>query len=531
MAFRLGITLLLVLVCTAVTSSRAANSRHRDTSSLHRSSFPAGFVFGTASSAYQYEGAANEGGRGPSIWDTYTRKYPEKIHDHSTGDVAIDEYHRYKEDIRIMKDMGLDAYRFSISWSRLLPNGKLSGCVNKEGIKYYNNLINELLANGLVPYVTLFHWDTPQALEDEYGGFLSPKIVDHFKDYANLCYKEFGDRVKHWITLNEPWSYSNGGYVIGTFAPNRCSDWPNLNCTGGDSGTEPYLASHYQLLAHAAAVKLYRDKYQASRKGVIGITLLSYWFVPYSDAKWDVDAAERALDFMYGWFMDPLINGDYPHSMRYLVADRLPKFTKEESKLLKGSFDFIGVNYYTANFAAYKAPCFNAAHPNAHNPSYTTDALVNLSVERDGVPIGPKTALDWLYIYPEGFRELLLYTKNKYNDPVIYITENGVNELNDPGLSLEEALTDNHRIDYYDAHLSYLLSAIKDGVKVKGYFAWSLFDNFEWNTGYTCRFGLNFIDYKNGLERYPKLSAGWFKKFLQKCVELDAISSRKFQSM
>ncbi|KAK9941272.1 hypothetical protein M0R45_017885 [Rubus argutus] len=253
--------LLLVLVCTAVTSSRATNTRHREnTASLHRSSFPAGSVFGTASSAYQYEGAAMRVVEVQVVGTHTTHQNP---------------------DIGIMKEMGLDAYRFSISWSRLLPNGKLSGDVNNEGIRYYNNLINELLANGLVPYVTLFHWDTPQALEDEYGGFLSPKIVDHFKDYANLCYKEFGDRVKNWITLNEPWSYSNGGYVIGTFAPTRCSYWQKLNCTGGDSGTEPYLASHYQLLAHAAAVKLYRDKYQGSQKGVIGITLLSHWFVPF----------------------------------------------------------------------------------------------------------------------------------------------------------------------------------------------------------------------------------------------------------
>ncbi|RVX13055.1 Cyanogenic beta-glucosidase [Vitis vinifera] len=186
----------------------------------------------------------------------------EKIKDHSNGDVTIDAYHRYKEDVGIMKGMSLDAYRFSISWSRILPNGKLSGGVSKEGIAYYNNLINELLANGLQPFITLFHWDLPQALEDEYGGFLSPLIVDDFQDYAEHCFKEFGDRVKHWITLNEPWSYSNGGYVTGNLAPGRCSEWQKLNCTGGDSGTEPYLASHYQLLAHAAAVQFYKKKYQ-----------------------------------------------------------------------------------------------------------------------------------------------------------------------------------------------------------------------------------------------------------------------------
>ncbi|XP_021832728.1 cyanogenic beta-glucosidase-like, partial [Prunus avium] len=220
-----------------------------------------------------YEGAAKEGGRGPSIWDTFTHKYPEKINDSSNGDITVDQYHRYKEDVGIMKNMGWDAYRFSISWSRLLPNGKLSGGVNKEGIKYYNNLINELLRNGLTPFVTLFHWDLPQTLEDEYGGFLSPHIVNHFQDYAELCYKEFGDRVKHWSTVNEPYTFSNNGYALGSLAPGRCSTWQQLNCTGGDSSTEPYLVTHHQLLAHAAAVKLYKNRYQASQNGVIGITL------------------------------------------------------------------------------------------------------------------------------------------------------------------------------------------------------------------------------------------------------------------
>ncbi|KAA8549582.1 hypothetical protein F0562_001400 [Nyssa sinensis] len=240
--------------------------------SLNRSTFPPGFVFGAASSAYQVEGGAFDDGKGPSIWDTFTHKYPEKISDRSTGDVALDSYHRYKEDVNIIKGMGLDAYRFSISWSRVLPRGKLSGGVNEAGIKYYNNLINDLKANGIDSYVTLFHWDLPQALEDEYGGFLSPKVVADFRDFSELCFKRFGDRVKHWITLNEPWSFSDGGYATGAFAPGRCSSWVG-NCSQGNSGTEPYLATHYQLLAHAAAVKLYKQKYQASQKGVIGITL------------------------------------------------------------------------------------------------------------------------------------------------------------------------------------------------------------------------------------------------------------------
>ncbi|BAT90816.1 hypothetical protein LR48_Vigan08g162100 [Vigna angularis] len=476
---------------------------------LNRNSFPTGFIFGTASSAYQYEGAANEGGRGPSIWDTFTHKYPEKIEDRSNGDVAVDSYHRYKEDVQIMKDMNLDAYRFSISWSRILPNGKLSGGINQEGIDYYNNLINELLAKGLEPFVTLFHWDLPQSLEDEYGGFLSPRIVKDFQDYADLCFREFGDRVRKWITLNEPWTYSNRGYALGTKAPGRCSSWWSPKCNGGDSGTEPYLATHHQLLAHAAAVNVYKTKYQRFQNGVIGITLYSTWYEPLSDSKLDRKAAERAMEFLFGWFMDPLTRGDYPESMRSLVKSRLPKFTKEQSKLLINSFDFLGINYYTANFVSDAPELRNV------RGSYMTDPLVNYSVLRDGKLIGENVGSDWLYVYPKGFREVLLYTKEKYNNPLIYITENGVNEYDDPSLSLEESLLDIYRIDYHYRHFYYLLDAIKNGVNVKGYFAWSLLDNFEWESGYIMRFGMNFVDYNNGLKRYSKLSALWFKDFLK----------------
>ncbi|KAA3477859.1 beta-glucosidase 12-like [Gossypium australe] len=443
--------------------------------SLSRASFPVGFIFGTASSSYQYEGAAEEGGRDPSIWDTFSHKYPDKIADGSNGDLAIDSYHRYKEDIGIMKEMGLDAYRFSISWSRILPNGKLSGGVNNEGINYYNNLINELLANGIQPFVTLFHWDLPQALEDEYGGFLSPRIADDFRDYAEVCFKEFGDRVKHWITLNEPWSYTYGGYVTGFLAPGRCSGWQNLNCTGGDSA--------------------------ASQKGAIGMTLVSYWFVPVSNAKHQQNAASRALDFM---FMKPITIGNYPHTMQSLLGNRLPKFNKMQSKILKGSFDFLGLNYYTAIYAAY------ASKPNVGKSSYLTDAPYH-----NGIPIGPMTGTKWIYMYPRGIRDLLLYTKEKYGNPLIYITENGVGDTENASSPSKEALNDKGRIEYHRRHLSSLQTAIKDGVNVKGYFAWSLLDNFEWASGYTVRFGFNFVDYKNGLKRYPKLSAQWLKTFLK----------------
>ncbi|RLN29478.1 beta-glucosidase 12-like isoform X4 [Panicum miliaceum] len=318
-----------------------------------------------------------------------------------------DQYHRYKEDVNIMKDIGMDAYRFSISWTRILPNGRLSGGVSREGVNYYNNLINELLSKGLQPFVTIFHWDSPQALEDKYRGFLSPNIIS------------------------------------------------------------------------------------ISDKG----------------------AARRSMDFMLGWFMDPLIKGEYPLTMRKLVGNRLPKFSKEQSELVKGAFDFIGLNYYTAYFAE------NVAPSNSLNYSYNTDPRANLTGARNGVPIGPTSASTWyftFYIYPKGLHELLLYVKEKYGNPTVYITENGVPEINNSSLPLQEALKDDTRIQYYHDHLLALLSAVRDGANVKGYYAWSLLDDFEWASGYTLRFGINFVDYNNGLKRYPKNSAHWFKKFLKK---------------
>ncbi|KAF9612967.1 hypothetical protein IFM89_004670 [Coptis chinensis] len=326
-----------------------------------------------------------------------------------------------------------------------------------------------------------------------------------FRDYAELCYKEFGDRVKHWITLNEPSSFSSGGYAMGILAPGRCSKQIR-NCSAGNSATEPYITGHNQLLAHAAAVKVYKEKYQAEQNGNIGITLVSHWMVPFSPAKVHKDAAQRAIDFMFGWFMDPLTYGAYPKNMQLLVGNRLPKFSKNQSDMVKGSFDFLGLNYYTANYATNN-PSSNV------QASYLTDSLATLTTERNGTSIGPKAGSSWLFVYPRGIRDLLLYTKQRYKNPTIYITENGIDEVNNKTFSLEEALTDNMRIDYYHRHLSFVLNTIKKGMNLRGYFAWSLLDNFEWAEGYTVRFGINYVDFKTK-KRYPKHSSIWFKKFL-----------------
>lgn len=477
---------------------------------FNRTSFPPNFIFGAASSSYQYEGAVKEGGRGPSIWDTFTHKYPEKILDRSNGDVADDFYHRYKEDIKLMKFIGLNGFRLSISWPRVLPYGKLSKGVNREGIAFYNNVINELLSKGIQPHVTLFHWDLPQALEDEYGGFLNPKIVDDYKDFAELCFKEFGDRVKHWATFNEPWTFCSAGYdsgtIGGTHAPGRCSAWMNKGCPAGDSSTEPYLVAHHIILSHATAVKLYREKYKPHQKGQIGIVLVTNWFIPYSKTITDIRAAQRALDFFYGWFLNPLTYGDYPRIMRTAVGNRLPKFTAEESKLVKGSYDYLGLNYYTANFGS---PLPMANSPNI---SYSTDIQVNLTSQRNGKLIGEPTGVSIFYSYPDGLRELLIYTKKKYNDPIIYITENGIGDSKKD--TVKKGTNDPQRIRFYHGHFLALKAAIDAGVKVKGFFAWSFLDTFEWPSGYTLRFGLVFVDFKNGQKRYPKSSSYWLKKFL-----------------
>uniref|UniRef100_A0A7N2LC38 Uncharacterized protein n=1 Tax=Quercus lobata TaxID=97700 RepID=A0A7N2LC38_QUELO len=223
-----------------------------------------------------------------------------KIADYSNADVAQDFYHRYKEDVQLVKKIGLDSFRFSISWSRLFPKGKVSGGVNPKAVTFYNNLINELLSNGITPFVTLLHFDTPQALDEGYGAFLSPKIVEDYMAYVNFCFKTFGDRVKHWITMNEPNGWTMYGYSSGTAAPGRCSSYAG-NCTAGNSATEPYIVAHHLLLAHAYAVKLYREKYKPQQKGEIGITIVTHWFIPKDQSSTSIKAASRALDFMFGW--------------------------------------------------------------------------------------------------------------------------------------------------------------------------------------------------------------------------------------
>ncbi|CAN1170620.1 Beta-glucosidase 12 [Linum perenne] len=476
---------------------------------LGRWNFPEGFIFGTATSSYQIEGASNIDGKGPSVWDRFTHQFPDRIEGGGNGDIALDHYHRFKEDVQRMLYMNVDAYRFSISWPRVIPSGRISDGISEKGIAFYHSLLDVLIENKIDPYVTIWHWDTPQALEAEYGGFLSRNIVKDYEDYCDLLFKEYGSKVKKWITLNEPMGTTGKAYDEGVFAPGHCSPWVNRACRVGDSGIEPYIVAHNLLLAHSAAYHLYKSKYQ-HLTAEIGVTYVTHWFVPYSNATKDVDAAQRALDWMYGWFMDPITFGNYPRTMVDLLGSRLPKFTEEESRLLRKSFDFLGLNYYTAYYVKHNDD-FDEFHLR-----YATDSHGITTGEKDGVPIGPHLGSYWQYFYPEGLRVLLEYTKETYMDPIIYITENGLSEKDNATQTLAEALRDDSGIDFYNSHLTSVLTAMKEKqVNVKGYFAWSYADNFEWNEGYTVRFGLNYVNYTD-LSRHPKHSACWFTNFCNK---------------
>ncbi|CAI9274603.1 unnamed protein product [Lactuca saligna] len=472
---------------------------------VHSNDFKPDFVWGAATSAYQIEGAASKGGRGESIWDVFCHNNPDAIVNGDNGNNGTNAYFKYKEDVQMMKKMGLNAYRFSISWTRIFPGGKPNNGINKEGIDYYNNLINELILCGITPYVTLFHWDTPETLEEEYMGFLSEKIIYDFTIYAGFCFWEFGDRVKNWITINEPHSYASSGYADGIFPPGRGKDGV------GDPGTEPYIVAKNLLLSHASVVNLYRQKFQKKQGGKIGITLNTVFCEPLNPEKQeDKDAALRAIDFMFGWFMEPLFSGKYPDTMiAYVTGGRLPEFTAEEAKSIKGSYDFLGLNYYTSYYATTAKP--------SQVPSYVTDSNVHQQPEGlDGKPIGPQGGSDWLYSYPLGFYKILQHIKRTYGDPLIFITENGWPDKNSDQIGIGAACVDTQRIDYHNAHLQKLRDAIRDGVRVEGYFVWSLMDNFEWIAGYSIRFGLLYVDYNDGkYTRYPKNSAIWYMNFLK----------------
>ncbi|CAL5192726.1 unnamed protein product [Lathyrus oleraceus] len=377
-------------------------------------------------------------------------------------------------------------------------DGTLEGGINQEGVNFYNNLINELLKNGIEPFVGIMHFDYPLALKEKHGGFLNRSIVKYYKDYSKLLFKTYGDRVKHWTTINEAEFTAIVQYMFNI--DNLSTDQA---CTSTKICTQVYTLLHNFLLAHATTSKLYTTKFQAIQGGEIGLALSSGRYVPYSSNPEDVVAAQRLMDFYWGWVLDPVFHGDYPKIMKELVGNRLPEFTKKEKRMLKGSTNFIGINYYTSHFAR-------------HEPNITKimadnyDALaVSEASDAEGKILGFKDQYGWNNVYPEGLYNFLIYIKEKYKNPKVYITENGI-----ASSKISNPLKDEHRIAYVAAHLNATKTAINDGVNVQGYFLWAAFDTFEFQAGYSGNWGLYHIDFNDSLKRIPTNTAKWYKEYL-----------------
>ncbi|CAO2838807.1 unnamed protein product [Amaranthus hypochondriacus] len=467
-----------------------------DAKLYNRYDFPFDFIFGASTSAYQVEGAAFEDGRKTSIFDTFAHSGRFLK---SNGDVAADAYHKYKEDVKLMKETGLDAYRFSISWSRLIPDGR--GALNPKGVEYYNNLIDELVNNGIQPHVTLMHFDVPQALEDEYGGFLSHSIIEDFTAYADVCFRIFGDRVQYWTTINEGNMFAFGSYDTGFSPPSRCSFPFGHQCIKGDSTTEPYIVAHNLLLAHASVAKLYKEKYQSKQHGFLGISLYGFHFSPLRNTTADVIAAQRSYVFFIGWLMHPLTIGDYPKIMKRNVGCRLPTFTKNQSELIKGSFDFVGLNYYTVMSVKHRTlvpkPRDYVADMAAEWIYYNHSSAIPIDI----------TAYP---VLPWGLQGILEYFKTVYNNPPIYIYENG------QMTNYDTTVNDPSRVEYLQAFIGGLLDSVREGSNTKGYFVWSFVDAFELLYGYNYTFGLYYVNFSDPNQtRYPKISQRWYSNFLK----------------
>lgn len=463
--------------------------------------FPNGFVWGTATSAYQIEGATEEGGRSPSIWDTFSAT-PGRVANGDTGKIACDHYHRWREDVQLMRELEFQAYRFSISWSRLLPKGR--GELNPEAIEFYSGLIDELLANDIQPWVTIYHWDLPQCLEDEYGGWLDRQVIEDFENYAVACFSAFGDRVSNWITFNEPWCSAVLGYANAEMAPGR----------DHEPEREPYLVAHHIILAHARAVRRYRAEFKERQKGQIGITLNMDWKEPLTESVSDSEAQGRSLDWQLGWFADPIWHGDYPRTMRRRLGSRLPAFTASEKQLIRDTSDFFGLNHYSTKFISAR-PAHMKASPDEVQElgGYFDDTETR---DKDD-PRWATTAMGWPVV-PWGLKKLLEFIQSEYLPKGgIYITENGCAARGESDY-LVPAKNDVFRVDYFKGYLAQVHKAIQGGVDVRGYFAWSFMDNFEWHHGYSKRFGIVHVSYKTQV-RTPKASA----RFMAEVSRMNAV--------
>ncbi|GBP05955.1 Myrosinase 1 [Eumeta japonica] len=468
--------------------------------------FPDGFLFGTATASYQVEGAWDEDGKSENIWDHLTHTQPSLIADYSNGDIADDSYHLYKRDVEMMRELGLDFYRLSISWTRILPSG-FADRINEPGVAYYNNLFDEMLKYNIEPMVTLYHWDLPQRLQD-LGGWTNPLIVDWFADYARVVFELFGNKVKYWITINEPKQICYNGYGDSSLAP--AIDF---------KGIGEYLCAKNLLLAHAKAFHIYNDDFKATYGGIIGISLSAQWYEPASDSIIDIEAAEEQSQFEWAKYSHPIFSesGDFPAVMKEKIAaksaeqgfprSRLPEFTQEEIEYVRGSSDFFGLNHYTT-YLVYRNESVYGVHP---VPSFYDD--IDTGNYQD--PEWEAGESQSVKIVPLGFYKLLTEIRESYNNPPVYVTENG--------FATYIGLQDEGRVRYYREYLSALLDAIDEGCDVRAYTAWSLMDNFEWMKGYTQRFGLYEVDYESPERtRTPRKSAFVYKEVVRsRTLDLD----------
>lgn len=466
------------------------------------------FIFGGATAAYQVEGATNTDGRGPCAWD----KYMAMPGSHFNGNTASDFYHKYKEDLQLCHDFGINGIRISISWSRILPTGY--GKVNQKGIDYYNNLINECIKQGVEPFVTLHHFDTPLTFfEDEH--WLNRSIIDHFVNYAKICFEAFGDRVKKWATFNEPWSIGQNGYIIGNFPPYKKYDV-----------TAAIQISHNFMVAHARALNLYKSM---NLPGEIGIVHTLEGKVPISSRPEDIDACRKDDAMSNRFMLDACFKGYYSEKTMSIINDiltanngilkiasgDLDDFAKAATQI-----DFLGMNHYSSHFLQAYDGESNIHHNGTGQKGSSIFALKGIGA-RVTNPSIPTTDWDWP-IYPQGMYDMLLRIKKDYpNYKKIYISENGMGYKDD---FINGKIYDTPRIEYVNKYLTAILQAIADGVNVKGYYIWSLMDMLSWSNGYNKRYGLFYVDFDTQ-KRYPKKSAYWYKMIIKekKLIDIDKV--------
>ena len=441
---------------------------------MGRIEFPKDFLWGAATASYQIEGAWNEDGKGESIWDRFVRQ-PGAIKNSDTGEEACDHFHRFQEDVGLMRSLGLKAYRFSVSWPRVLPQG--FGQVNSQGLDFYSRLVDSLLAANITPLLTLYHWDLPQALQDQ-AGWANREIAKWFGDYAAVVARRLGDRVKLWTTMNEPGIFSTLGYLLGQHAP------------GIKDPLQYFAASHHINLAHGRGVMAIRAEAKAAK---IGTVLQLPPIQPSTNSEQDQKAARMIDGLMNRWYAEPVLIGSYPQDLLDLLKTLMP-IQEGDLKQIHQPLDFAGLNVYTRVFAR-------------HDPSVP---LLEATVDwKPQVPGAEYTAMGW-EVYPQAISAALLRFKNEWGAPVVYITENGA--AYDDQVKNGE-VRDLSRIDYFQKYLAEVRRAMDQGVKVKGYFVWTLLDNFEWAEGFSKRFGLVHVDYASQT-RTLKQSAHWYRQLI-----------------